>query len=137
MRLAVATPMMALAGGGAPSAAPTPFAAGAPVLEALAETSVAVAWVRGERTEFFAAKGGRQSREVYIMRFALAFSLVAAAVGAADLPWLELAGTNRSPSSVSASVICATPVAAVKGDVRSSAEAMVSTFAPGVLLFFR
>lgn len=71
------------------------------------------------------------------MRFALAFSLVAAAVGAADLPWLELAGTNRSPSSVSATVICATPVVAVKGDVRSSAEAMVSTFAPGVLLFFR
>ena len=49
MKLAAATPMMALAGGNvgkgeAPSAVPMPFAAGAPVLEALAETSVAVAW---------------------------------------------------------------------------------------------
>lgn len=71
------------------------------------------------------------------MRIALACLSISAAVVAADLPWIELVGTNRGPASVSAAVICATPVAAVKGDVKTSAEAVVSTFAPGVLLFFR
>ena len=60
----------------------------------------------------------------------------AAAVGAADLPWIDLAGTNRPPAGV-ASATAATATCAVNSSERDSVEFDLNTNPPGFCMYLR
>ena len=73
--------------------------------------------------------------EVRAMLVAIAVTWSVSAL-AADLPWIDLAGTNRPPAGV-ASATAATATCAVNSSERDSAEFDLNTNPPGFCMYLR